>query len=452
MAKTLLGNQTLQEWISDQLDILRLDWKSNWDTFEEKNDIADYFLRPALDNLGSPYTYDSDSREYVISVTPEISIVGKITWDKKCDFRAKIKNILIEKEVEICHTYVSVVSLYIPFLKQVIGNLQDLYNEMTDQTKSNKRSELLATIIRNSIESRVAKDEYDAIKVIPKLGNDSLCEIKFELLDQSISQSLCYTINADLKNYEGRIDDLLKAVSAVLSNKEILNLFKRLNIRETKIRGERSKAVDHCLITSYDKVTKVQYNSPKILRMTNTATKADVGNATVYNALEECGYKYYVNKKVDLHILMTDNIEIVKRSNLCILSRNGSDTDKGFYINDNEFARFLRIIAKLPSPAFNNLIDDTSFKSIATQGFSRVMRDYFVPPFCSTAIYDNVHSLIFTNPFRDNEDESRIEIQIPVNKRLISTWWVVIKNAQILHKLFYVSRECRLKSEENYDV
>ncbi len=446
-----MTDNSLKQWLDNRLDTLRFGWKPAHEALEKIEKNVGYFLRPFLDSLGHPYTFDSETGESVIPLTPEISIVGQPGYNTY-DFKAKIKTLYLEKKVAICNPYIGSVSVYLPLLKQAIDDLNGLYDEMISQTKLNKRGELLATIIRSAIDSQADPTLAEKISVMPVLDDDAVCEIRYHLLTQNSYCRLNYSIKADFENYENRIDNLMEVVTETITNKEILKLFNKFIFGETKIAGKKPEAVDFHPITSYNDAEKIRYKSQKVLDMDNTASKYDVGNSTVHNALKDCGYKYYVNQKKILSVVLTEDIKIVRNGNTCFMSHKGKISDKGHYINNNEFALFLRIIAKLPELAFLELIDNTSFQLIVTHGISRVMRDYFLPPFCSVNIFNNQDCLVFSNPYAANDDESMVEIQMPVNnKRFISTWWAAIKNANTIQSHIYVNKDLRLICDENYN-
>ena len=173
-----MPDQTIKEWIDSRLDDLSRDWESKADDLGKVEKDINHFLRPVLDSLGFHYTFDANTGESVIVVTPEISIIGRLGYNTY-DFKAKLKNAFTEKEVTVCNPYISGISVYEPLLKQVIQDLQKLDDEFFPMTKCNKNSKILAAIVQSVIETHLDAKSANYVTITPLIGEEPLCEIKY---------------------------------------------------------------------------------------------------------------------------------------------------------------------------------------------------------------------------------------------------------------------------------
>ena len=440
-----MPDQTIKEWIDSRLNVLSRDWESKADDLGEVEKDINHFLRPVLDSLGYPYSIDPTTGESVVVVTPEISIIGLPGYNTY-DFKAKLKSALAEKEVTVCKPYISGISVYEPLLKQAIQDLQKLDDEFSPITKCNKNSKMLAAIVQSVIETHLDDKSANDVTITPLVGEEPLCEIKYCFFKNIYNKRFCYSVRVNLNNYSERIDCLLKTVSSIISCTETIKFLSKFNIGQwTSSSDKIPNYTNNRPNTFYDEIKMIHYQTPKILQMVNSATKSDVGSLTVYRALEECGYKYYFSDC--LRVVLANGITLLRKDNHCWIDNNGENSDSGYHINNNEFALFLRIIAKLPSKMYMDLINITSFKNIVTEGISCIMRDYFLPEYCEVHFnhrdiyfYDGI---VFPYKYGDDPNSMNITVYISNNKTFISSWWTAVKNVHLLKELVCTNNECR---------
>ena len=421
-----MPDQTIKKWIDSRLDVLSRDWKSKADDLGKVEKDINNFLRPVLDSLGYPYTIDATTGESVVVVTPEISIIGRRGYDTY-DFKAKL-NKFTKKEVLICNPYISAISVYVPLLKQAIQDLQTLSVQLTPQTKLNKQSELLASIIVSYLKELNAPD----LVVKPLCHESACCKLSYNLFP-----NLNITRTVDFKNYIHQCESFVNLVTADYD--KTLHLLESRPIKYKSFK--RSKHGEQTKLLWHGEPRQIKYCSQEIQEMITPAPRV-AGNGKIAKALRECEYKYYF--KNGLWVVLNDEAKIFRDDDSCFLVKKDeyfvkwrSNID---YVTREEFALLLRIIAALPLGSVAELTKCHSFGNMVYKQLAEEVRKHLLPNYCSIDFSYNGGDLVI---FSDRESFSKNEfsgiggaVYLQHDKRYISRLWSLITNADILRNLF----------------
>lgn len=427
-----MPDQTIKEWIDSRLDDLSRDWESKADDLGKVEKDINHFLRPVLDSLGFHYTFDANTGESVIVVTPEISIIGRLGYNTY-DFKAKLKNAFTEKEVTVCKPYISGISVYVPLLKQTIQDLKTLSAQLTPQTKLNKQSELLASIVISCLKEINAPD----ILVTPLCGESASCKLSYNLFS-----NLNITKTVDFKNYIQQCESFVNLMTADYD--KTLHLLEYRPIEEKSFK--RSKRGELPALLWHGEPRPVKYNSQEIQEMTVPNPKV-AGNGKVAKALKECEYKYYFYN--GLWVVLNDEAKIFRDKNSCVLVKKDDyfiDYVKWYCDVDNmindDFALLLRIIAALPAESIARLTASAghSFRNMVEGQLAKEVCKHLLPNYCSIDFSYNGGDLAI---FLDRESFAKNEfsgigsaVYLKHGRRYVSKLWSLITNADILHNIF----------------
>lgn len=420
-----MANELYPSWLKDRMKSFTEEWCNREDALEKEFDIDyDYFLKELLDSLDVSYILYRQTGNLTIQVSPYLTVEGELEEEQYHFFVSSTWEGNEFREMIFRDYSIFFIRHNPQFILDMIEDAKVLASEMTVQMKSHRQGDILSSVV----ESYLA--EIGAKKISLTVISRECCRLSTPLFS-----NLVLTIDVTFDDYIERTNQLVSAM-----NMEFPPSFKRLtfagawaiSVRKNFKRGARTLSVWK------GEPKQIRYDSPDIQTMTNTPTAKQVDNKAIYDTLRDCGYKYFMDRGVN--VVITDRTRLRFNGKWCeLISDINVITDKyELYVTD--FISILRVMACLPPVSLRGFDECGSTRQFIDKLFGQEVQKFLLHNNCSY-----YHS---TQPgdmfvFSDKATVENMDIGKKVagicvkhNRNYISNYMTVLTNTDILYDLF----------------
>lgn len=296
------------------------------------------------------YSYTlSESGDFSILAAPGMLIKGqweKVNWE--INFEINYGSNSLTTNEDILKMSPASFMEYGPVFDSMISYLQNIYNEYTDSTKSNKKSQLLSQLVKQSIK----KLKISETSLTPNDQKDGLLK-----LERRIAGNLYITTVLDFDNYEERCQELKEVLSIfppIIEEKFFHSIFYKSRFAtDWDADAIYIKSVSNFSFSS-DKKIQMEYSDVKEktrITFSNSENSPSVDKETI-KTLSELNYIYRIKDGI-ISVLLESNgwkdVTLTRMDNAVWISNDNMKNEytRKYDFTTEEFKKLLEIIAKV---------------------------------------------------------------------------------------------------------